>query len=869
MKSKSKPFINRFMAVVLSVCMIMSSGFLITWTVNASEYEIIGNTNESYEKLSLVNHISDYIYFDNGETKWDEVYAYWWNINYERTYDIDGNDWGIEKTIDNETGKETWKPVEYPGTKLTRIEDTDIWQIKIPFNANCIIFNNGISDNQVQTGETSYSTIDLKLDTKNNAGQIYVIDTTPKSEKNVQYKNPVSGRGIFKTRLTYKMGKWVNYDSTYLTIQNPEKDDSYEYEVNEDNTITITSYFGDSKSISIPSIIDNKKVTSISDCAFYNCKNLVSVTIPDSITQINACAFYCCYNLKNINIASSVTLIGDKAFVGCINLTTITIPDSVISIGESAFWCCKSLTDVIIGKNVVSIGDYAFFGCTNLKRVSIPNSVTSIGKSAFVYYDNNHITMIDDPYSGDKLDQLMILGTEGSYAEIYAKEHNIPFNYYKPSSVNPDAYHFYYSSDVINLGDKFVVGADKLGGNYTGMYYSGPGKVEWEISNRNVIDFIPIHDSKTGKDILYYDDTTQLHLEAKNFGESRLTMKLDGKPVCSETIKIQLTGDMLATDYKSHIMDAPSMTKIKSAVDITRDVIGELSSWDIMWISQYSVMDSNLLGTELTLGYIYNYISTGEYYSRNDDEVLYSLLMNYYGIDRSDISSYENQYKAIYNFIGAIHSEEDFVNNMKNITSFTYKDISSIIGDLKGIGIFDALGYIVDTSISIYDVATTILLLEQFDLNTVKELKSYVCAVGNTGTPMYKAIERLEKHILDLDDFRNEEFKKILVEQCVNIIADVLANTVVVEGIPVLSIANSIRSYVASIYKLKGGLMVDDLNNVTIAFDYSKIMFEYINTANRLENIRDCFDFYKAAMLTLLDYTDVIIIAVLIWIIFA
>ena len=80
----------------------------------------------------------------------------------------------------------------------------------------------------------------------------------------------------------------------------------------------------------------------------------------------------------------SVTSIKEYAFYDCRSLASVTIPNSVTSIGESAFNGCSLLASVTIGKSVTSIGEDAFYGCSSLASVTIPNSVTSIGKEAFV-----------------------------------------------------------------------------------------------------------------------------------------------------------------------------------------------------------------------------------------------------------------------------------------------------------------------------------------------------------------------------------------------------------------------------------------------------------------------------------------------------
>ena len=92
------------------------------------------------------------------------------------------------------------------------------------------------------------------------------------------------------------------------------------------------------------------------------------------------------------NIPSKITIknntyevlaIAKAAFVNCRDLTSITIPNSVTSIGEFAFESCSSLTSVIIPNSVTSIGEFAFLSCSSLTSVIIPQSVTSIGRCAF------------------------------------------------------------------------------------------------------------------------------------------------------------------------------------------------------------------------------------------------------------------------------------------------------------------------------------------------------------------------------------------------------------------------------------------------------------------------------------------------------
>ena len=149
------------------------------------------------------------------------------------------------------------------------------------------------------------------------------------------------------------------------------------------NGIDVVAIGGFSGCKNLASVTIPDSVTSIGSYAFSGCTSLTDITIPDSVTEIWYNAFYNCSSLANITIPNSVTNIGSSTFESCASLTSIIIPDSVTSIEPCAFRNCTSLASVTIPNSVTSIGSYAFEGCTSLTSVTIPSSATSID-TAFV-----------------------------------------------------------------------------------------------------------------------------------------------------------------------------------------------------------------------------------------------------------------------------------------------------------------------------------------------------------------------------------------------------------------------------------------------------------------------------------------------------
>lgn len=188
-------------------------------------------------------------------------------------------------------------------------------------------------------------------------------------------------------------------------------------------------------------------VTTIGDEAFYNCKNLRTIILPDSITSIEADAFHMCSNLTSVTIPSSVTKIGNNAFYRCDNLTNLYIDDLVwwcsnkfdsspLSYADNLYLNGKLVTDVVIPKEVSVIRQG--FGSCCIKSITIEDGVASI---ACRLSSSNSMTSVYIPKSVVYINNGAFEGCTGTlYTDSSYMDCNSVYNSYYGTTSNVGTY---------------------------------------------------------------------------------------------------------------------------------------------------------------------------------------------------------------------------------------------------------------------------------------------------------------------------------------------------------------------------------------------------------------------------------------------
>ena len=173
----------------------------------------------------------------------------------------------------------------------------------------------------------------------------------------------------------------------------------------------------------------NEACKKINQYAFYNCKKLTAITIPESVTSISTNSTFYNHNqnlvlyvtqgsyaqtwAQNNGFDSVVILTYTQNSDGTLTITgyngkssTLKIPGTiggktVTAIADSAFKDNTVSTYVTISNNVKTIGERAFSGCVKVNYVSLPTALEKIGKYAF---SSTVITKVSIPLNYTSID---------------------------------------------------------------------------------------------------------------------------------------------------------------------------------------------------------------------------------------------------------------------------------------------------------------------------------------------------------------------------------------------------------------------------------------------------------------------------------
>lgn len=140
-----------------------------------------------------------------------------------------------------------------------------------------------------------------------------------------------------------------------------------------------------------------KGLKKIGSLAFKDCSSLESIDLSNAeITEIPVRAFENCTSLKSIKLPSTVTKIADNAFAGCSNLEEIKGLEQckISELSATAFDGCVRLKDINLSNaTIATIPDQIFSGMRGLISATVPKTVTSIGTEAF--YACKNLEMIN------------------------------------------------------------------------------------------------------------------------------------------------------------------------------------------------------------------------------------------------------------------------------------------------------------------------------------------------------------------------------------------------------------------------------------------------------------------------------------------
>ena len=243
---------------------------------------------------------------------------------------------------------------------------------------------------------------------------------------------------LLPTGLKY-MGKEAFGSSAWYDKLYKQAKDAGEFYV-KDGTVLLTTVSEDERAKDTGELtIPNKESGEITVISNVNSK-ASNINIGEGVISVGALALAWMDDLEELTFADSVKIIGQSVCFKCKKLKKVTLPNYIQEISNNSFEECTSLTEVKIPNGVKKIGISAFNGCSSLKTISLPESLTTI--SAVAFQKMPALKELTIPAKVDFIgpdafgtwktgtterNSLTLKGYEGSLAQTYAEENDIPF----------------------------------------------------------------------------------------------------------------------------------------------------------------------------------------------------------------------------------------------------------------------------------------------------------------------------------------------------------------------------------------------------------------------------------------------------------
>ena len=208
-----------------------------------------------------------------------------------------------------------------------------------------------------------------------------------------------------------------------LTLYPYFSNDALEFVLQDDDTYAVKKgpNIDSITNLIVPVTYNDKPVTVILESAFSSCKNLKTISIPDTIKLVGAKALDTCTALERIDIyeaypgkvyekiysSDNGVLIREDTGVTYLEFVPramtgeYTVPSNVDKILTKAFYY-TGVEKVIIPDNVQTLPKYAFYYCKSLATVEISgNRTTPITIESDAFYTCNALTTLNLPNNID------------------------------------------------------------------------------------------------------------------------------------------------------------------------------------------------------------------------------------------------------------------------------------------------------------------------------------------------------------------------------------------------------------------------------------------------------------------------------------